>query len=237
MLRKIQPCDQNTNNLLQRFANDTGCCSDSSAGCRYTFTVPDASTVTGLTVTNCAGETQALTLPAGLLASSVGPLAIARALLELIVSAGYGTDERGAPTFDYLETGTDNVINFYGECPILSVQRSSGGDLTVTSACTEINRCHYYLAWPGGNAHHFIVDGADDTLGDLTLSTHTAADVKTALDALVPSSSQVWVYENATPNPDVYEIYIKAPYGSTFALGAAGSEVAFSESNCHPDYR
>lgn len=237
MLRKLQPCDQNTTNLLQRFKNDTGCCSDSDAGCRYTFTVPDASTVTGLTVTNCAGETQALTLTAGLLASSVGPLAIARALLELILSAGYGTDERGAPTFDYFETGTDNVINFYGECPILSVQRSSGGDLSVTSACTAYNSCRYYLAWPGGNAHNFIVDGTDNTLGDLTLSTHTAAEVKSALEALVPAGSRVYVYENATPTPDVYEIFIIAPYGSTFALGAAGSEVDFAKSNCHPDFK
>ena len=236
MLRKIQPGDQNTNNALQRFANETGCCSDSSAGCRYTFTVPDASTVTGITVTNCEGSTQALTLPAGLLASSAGPLAICRALLELILSAGYGTDDRGAPTFDYFETGTDNVINFYGECPILSVQRTSGGNISVTTACDPVNRCRYYLSWPGDNAHHFIVDGTDNTLGDLTLSTHTEADVKSALEALVPADSEVYVYENAAPTPDQYEIYIIAPYGSTFALGASGSEASFASSNCHPDY-
>lgn len=235
MLRKIQPCDQNTGNTLQRFANDTGCCSDSSTACKYTVTIPDASTVTGITVTNCEGDTQALTLPANL-AGTVGALALARALYELIVQAGYGSDDRGAPAYSYYETGTDNVISFYGEAVILSVQRTSGGNLSITTACTEVNRCQYYLAWPGGNGHHFIVNGTDNTLGDLTLSTHTAADVDTALSALVGANTDVVVYENATPTPDVYEIYIFAPYGSTFALGAGGSEVAFAESNCHVDY-
>ena len=236
MLRKIQPCDQNSGNTLQRFKNDTGCCSDSSVGCKYTVTIPDASTVTGITVTNCDGETQALTLETNLLASSAGTLELARALYALILEAGFADDQRGAPAFTYFKTGTDNVISFYGEAVILSVQRTSGGNLSITTACTEVNRCQYYLAWPGGNAHHFIVDGTDNTLGDLTLSTHTAADVQTALDALLPSNSDVFVYENATPTPDVYEIYIFAPYGSTFALGAGGSEVDFAVSNCQVDY-
>lgn len=236
MLRKIQPCDQNTGNTLQRFVNDSGCCGDASTACKYTVTIPDASTVTGITVTNCDGDSQALTLETNLLASSAGTLELARALYALIVQAGYGDDKSNTPAYSYFKTGTDNVISFYGEAVILSVQRTSGGNLSITTACDAVNRCQYYLAWPGGNAHHFIVNDTDNTLGDLTLSTHTAADVKSALEALVPADSEVFVYENATPTPDQYEIYIFAPYGTTLALGASGSEVDFAVSNCRPDF-
>lgn len=242
MLRAKQPCDANADNLFVRFRSQSGCCPSADTECQYSFTVPDASTVTGITVIDCDGVSQALLLPAGLLASSVGALAIARALDDLIKSAGYASDPGGGSDFTYYETGTSNIIIFYGEAVISSVQQSAGGDIAVTAACTAAgSRCQYYLSWAGSTTPNFIVSGPDGSrtltvLATLTPAANTAADVDTALTALVPASADVVVFENATPTPDVFEIYILAPNGYTFELGVTASEFTFAKSQCHPHF-
>ena len=67
-------------------------------------------------------------------------------------------------------------------------------------------------------------------LGDLTFNTATAAQVDTALSALVPAGSVVAVVKNGTTN--LFEITIYSGANQEFNIDS----VDFVASNCGPGY-
>lgn len=232
MFRAIAPTDQNADNLHKVFASQSGCCPEADfTECKYSITLPNASTVTGLTLVGADGASVAKVLATNVGVTADGAHTVVAALMGLINDAGYEHDHGEVPAYRIIASGSNTIIEFFGEAVITSLQRTSGGDIAATATCTRTGICTFFYAWPGSATTSTVtINGVDATLASFTLAGNTAAEVLAALEALAnwPTTATTTVVETAT----AFEITITDIATQTFSLAGAD----FERSDCKVDY-
>ena len=232
MFRAIVTPDQNADNLHKRYQSQTGCCPPADlTECKYRFTIPNASTVTGITFTDASGVSVAKTFT-GVGVTANGAKTVVRALKAAIESGGFEHDaDQVVPAYRITASGSDTIVDFFGEVVIASIQRTSGGNLTPTVTCNRVGICTFFYAWPGSaSTSTFTVNGVDATLAALTLAGNTAANVVSALEGAAnwPTTADVAVVETGT----AFEITITDVATNRYSLGG----VNFQRDDCQADY-
>lgn len=233
MFRAFVTPDQNADNLHKRYQSQTGCCPPADlTECKYRFTIPNASTITGITFTDASGVSVAKTLASNLGVTADGAKAVVRGLKALIESGGFEHDgDQIVPAYRITASGSDTIVDFFGEAVIASIQRTSGGDLTPTVTCNRVGLCTFFYAWPGSDATStFTVNGVDATLAALTLAGNTAANVVSALEGAAnwPTTADVTVAETGT----AFEITITDVATNRYSLDG----VNFQRDDCQADF-
>ena len=232
MFRAIVTPDQNADNLHKRYQSQTGCCPPADlTECKYRFTIPNASTVTGITFTDASGVSVAKTFT-GVGVTANGAKTVVRALKAAIESGGFEHDaDQVVPAYRITASGSNTIVDFFGEVVIASIQRTSGGDLTPTVTCDRVGICTFFYAWPGSaSSSTFTVNGVDATLAALTLAGNTAANVVSALEGAAnwPTTADVAVVETGT----AFEITITDVATNRYSLDG----VNFQRDDCQADY-
>lgn len=232
MFRKLAHPTANADNLIDALAFSQGCCPDADlTECKYRFTIPNASTITGITLIGADGVSVAKVLTTNLGVTANGATTLVRALKVLIESAGYVNDANRTPAYRITASGTNTIVDFFGEATLSSIQRTSGGNLTPTVTCTRVGKCTSTLIWEGSAASTtFTVNSTDATLGAQVIGTDTAAQVKADIEALAnwPAAAILTVTEDAT----AYTLSIYDVSGNRYYL--EGTQ--FGKGNCQPDY-
>lgn len=232
MFRKLAKPTANADNLMEPLAFSQGCCPDADlTECKYRFTIPNASTITGITLTDASGTSVAKTLTSNLGVTADGATTLVRALKVLIESAGYVNDANRTPAYRITASGSNTIVDFFGEAVIASIQRTSGGNLTPTVTCNRVGKCTFTLVWPGSaDSTTFTVNSVDATLAAHEIGTDSAATLKAAIEALAnwPAAAVLTVTEDS----EAYTLSIYYLAMTRFSLDGD----SFSQSDCKPDY-
>lgn len=225
MLKEILVPDQNANNLVKVYGTDSGCCAESSnTVCKYEATVATSATVTALVMKDVDGSAVTKTFT-----GVVGGANVVPALRAALNDESYEDDGKLPVDVSYRISGSNTIYTIVGEAEVTSLTRT-GGSSSFTATCNEIGMCTFYAEWAGGNAKVFQVNETENTLADLTFSTASAADVDTALTAVLPANSSAVVVKN--DDDDVFEITITSPANNQFTIDGT----AFTRSDCVTDY-
>lgn len=232
MFRKLAHPTANADNLIDALAYSQGCCPDTDlTECKYRFTIPNASTITGITLIGADGVSVAKVLTTNLGVTANGATTLVRALKVLIESAGYVNDANRTPAYRITASGSNTIVDFFGEATLSSIQRTSGGNLTPTVTCNRVGKCTSVLVWPGSaSSTTFTVNSTDATLATHQIGTESAATLKAAIEALGnwPAGAVLTVTEDS----EAYTISIYDIAGNRYYLGGT----QFSKGNCQPDY-
>ena len=234
MIKQIYVPDQHADNTFQLFEAESGCCGSKTSYCEYTFTFADGA-VTAITVVDRDGANKVLTFAA----SATGPAAIKSALEAVFAIELYEDDgDQKRPGIYVEDQGANIYLRIISEIEMVSLTHA-GGTGAFTELCTEYGACNFeYLDYPGGNADTLRVNGVDDTLGDLTHATATAANVKSALEGAAnwPAEAVATVVKNASD----FSITINTKAENSIYLGGVSTTelVRFElvSGSCAPDY-
>lgn len=232
MFRKLAHPTANADNLIDALAFSQGCCPDADlTECKYRFTIPNASTITGITLIGADGVSVAKVLTTNLGVTANGATTLVRALKVLIESAGYVNDANRTPAYRISTSGSNTIVDFFGEATLSSIQRTSGGNLTPTVTCNRVGKCTFTLVWPGSaSATTFTVNSVDASLAAHVIGTASAATLKASIEALAnwPAAAVLTV----TADSEAYTLSIYYLAMTRFSLEGD----SFSQSDCKPDY-
>lgn len=225
MLQPIANRGQNANNTLKVYTSNDVCCSGLPGECQFDIVIPTANAVNNVIFKRTAADaavTKTFT--------ATGATAVLAALNTAFAAEGYEDDGDTPVGITSYTDGTNTVYQITGSLIVVSMLHNTNTTVAATQKCTRIARCTYSANWAGGNAKTFSVNGTDTVLGDLTFASHTAAQVDTALSALVPAGAVVAVVKNT--DTSLYEIKIYAGADQVFVIDS----VDFVASNCGPGY-
>lgn len=218
---------QNANNLVKLYEGDTGCCPDLAAECQYDVVIPTANAVNNIIFKRtAAGDSVTKTFSPAV----TGAANVKAAILAALVAEGYEEDGSSPVGVDSYVDGTNTVYRITGSLVVVSMLHNTVTTVTATQKCDRVGRCTYFATYAGGNGDIFIVNGTENTLGDLTFASTTAAQADTAIAAEVPAGTVVAVVKNT--DTSLFEITLIADQGSTFEIDGTD----FTESDCGPGY-
>lgn len=227
MLRRILVPDQNADNLFKAYQTDSGCCGSGLSACKYTVSFTNTDTVTGITIKDTDGTTnKALTFT-----GVTGVVNIVNAIRAALVLAGYEDDNQNGIGVSAVDSGGNITVTIIGEAVAVSIADTGGPTNFAAGKCTLVGKCNFFFAWPGNaSSVVFRINGVNATLAAQTLAGKTAAEVKTALEALAnwPANTTTTVVETAT----AFEITLNSISTNQFTLD--GND--FVRSNCVQDY-
>lgn len=227
MLQPIANRGQNTNNTLKVYTSNDVCCSGLPGECQFDIVIPTANAVNNVIFKRTAADAPVTkTFPAPV----TGMANVLAALNTALTAEGYEDDGDTPVGITAYTDGTNTVYQITGSLIVVSMLHNTNTTVAATQKCTRIARCTYKANWAGGNAKTFTANGTATVLGDLTFNTATAAQVDTALSALVPAGSVVAVVKNGTTN--LFEITIYSGANQEFNIDS----VDFVASNCGPGY-
>lgn len=225
MIRKNLVPDQNAANTLKLTRGETGCCGDSAIDCQSTATYVQANSVSLL---NILEDGVATALPLVIAGAATAATAKA-AILATLEAAGYYDDEN--PDFDGVtvtDTGTDLVVVITGDVDLVSLT-TSGGVVTFDQDCTKVGLCTFTATgFTAGAGSTMLINGATQSIGDITPGTTTAATVKTSVETALSNEgvtgTTVTVTTTGSGGSQTYNIVIaNAPAASTFYFVGASA--------------
>jgi len=225
MLRPISVPDQNANNALKRYSDDSVCCDNYPDACQYDVTIATAATVNNVKYKRTAdGETITKTFTAA------GGAAVVAALKAAFAAEGYENDDDQIADVTSEVSGSNTIYHITGGLIVVSMTHTTSTVVNATAKCVRVGVCDFYTEIPGGAANVFGVDGVDEDLGPLTPVDDSAADVKAAIEGATawPSGYTVAVVETAT----AFEITISGPGPIVFTWNGA----QFTKQNCVAGY-
>ena len=225
MFKRITPEGANSNNLIKRYDNE-GCCGDALAQCQYSIVIPTANAVNGITITQ-DGENVELTtgFPA------TGAAAVKTAIKAALAAAGYEDDDDAAVGVSSETSMTNTIYRVTGTVVVASMRHNTSTNVSATALCTRMKKCVFAIDWAGsGSATTVTIDGVDASLASQTLAGKTAAEVKTALEALAnwPTTATTDVVETGV----AFEIRVTDVHTRTYAFGAT----ALTKGSCAMGY-
>lgn len=218
---------QNAANLTKLYRSTDGCCGAPTAACQYDVTIPTSNTVNSITIKTRAGVNKEITTGFGV----SGATAVKAAIKAAIEAEGYENDDDAVRGVSSTTSGSNTIYHITGDLIVVSMKHNTSTVVSAVAKCNRINRCSFFLAWPGsGSTVVFTINDVDANLSSLTLAGDAAADVITALEALAnwPSTAEVNVVETAS----AFEITITDNGTNTFVLDGD----TFVRSNCAPGY-
>lgn len=227
MFKSILNPGQNADNLVKLYDTTSGCCGNNTDVCQYWLTIPTANAVNKIVIKDRDGNNKDLTtgFPA------TGATAVKAAIKAAILAEGYDIDSDQVLAVASVVSGPNTIYKITGDLIVVSATHNTSTSVSAVQKCTRINRCTFFYAWPGsGSAASFIINGTSASLASKTLAGNTAAEVKTAVEALAnwPTTAILSVTETAT----AFELTITDNGTNTFELGGA----TFERSDCAPDY-
>lgn len=236
MIKKIHVPDQAADNTFQLRQDESGCCGDDLATCKYVATFADGE-VTALVVVDRDGTNKTLTFAAG----ATGPAAI-KAAIEAVFGIEFYEDDGDPliPGIAVVDNGATITITIIGEVEIVSVTHA-GGSQAFTQTCTQIGVCDFEYpgaGYPGASGDTLRVNGVDDTLGDLTHATASAADVKSALEGAAnwPANAVATVTKGAS----TFTISVSTESSDSIYLGGVATtdliRLELVAGSCSPDW-
>lgn len=218
---------QNANNLTKLYRATDGCCDAATAACQYDVTIPTSNAVNSITIKDRNGDNKELTtgFPA------TGAANVRAAIKTAIEAEGYENDDDAVASVTSRTASSDTIYSITGDVIVVSMKHNTSTSVNATAKCTRINRCTFFLAWPGsGSTVAFVINGTSANLSSLTLAGNTAANVVSAIEALAnwPSTADVAVVETGS----AFEITITDNATGTFVLDGD----TFERSDCTPGY-
>lgn len=214
--------EKNTIELTKTDAGCTNC--DPAVVCKYARA--SVTTATQLTsITFISGKTGlSVVKTIGAYASNYHTLE--ELLTAIFRSEGYVVEGTDAINI-YVDPadGTKTYYEFIGEAEVTLINA-----LAMTKTCTAVSICEYKLITEGSATSVFTNDLGVSTVVDTLFSTESAADVDTAISALIAGEKAVDVIKNTTD--EVFEITIRHYNNKSFSLDGT----PFEKSNCVVDY-
>lgn len=235
MLRKNSVPDQNAANFFKTTRGELGCCGDDAVECQNTASYTQANSVSALNVTEKGVATVIpLTISGGASAATVKA-----AIENALYAAGYYEDENGDfPGVTVTDQGTTLDVVLTGDIVPVSLT-TSGGAATFTAACDKTGKCDFaatgFTAGAGSTLH---INGATESIGDITPGTTSAGTVKTSVETALDNQGitydSVTVTTTGSGGSQTYNVTIAgAPTASTFYLvGADAAKLYLERSNC-----
>jgi hypothetical protein len=219
---------QNANNTTKLYRATDGCCGEPTAACQYDVTIPTANAVNSITIKDRKGVNKELTTGFPV----TGAANVRAAIKAAIVAEGYEDDDDTVVAVSSEAVSTNTIYHITGDLIVVSMKHNTSTVVNAVAKCTRTNRCTFFYAWPGSaSATTFTINGVDASLASQTLAGMTAAQVKTAIEALAnwPTTAVLTVVETAT----AFELTILDYATNTYVLGG----VTFVRSNCATSYK
>ena len=135
--RQLANPGANTNNLVEVYSTETGCCSGLNIqSCTYTATVVTANLPgTLLTYKDPADRTTNKTIA---LATGTTPATIVAELRRVLPLIGYKSDGLSLPDVSATVVSTNTVIVVKGEALLVSITATGGAVAFVQTACQSL---------------------------------------------------------------------------------------------------
>lgn len=219
----------NSDNLVKLYDSKNGCCGSADNACMYDVTIPTANAVNGITIKDRDGATNLAEITTGFPAT--GAANVVAAIKAAIATAGYENDDDAVNSVTYTTSGSNTIYHITGDVIVVSMRHNTSTSVSATQKCTRINRCTFFYAWPGsGSTVAFVINGTSANLASKTLAGNTAAEVKSAVEALAnwPTTAILNVVETAS----AFELTITDNAVNTFVLNGN----TFERSDCAPSY-
>lgn len=227
MLKPIANSGQNSANTFKVYESDNGCCNDVPSACQYDVVIPTANAVNNI-IFKRSSDSGATAVTKTFSPAVTGGANVVAAIKAALAAEGYENDDQTPIGVSSYVDGTNTVYQITGNIVVVSMLHNTSTTVTATQKCTETGRCTYTNAYAGGNGDAFVVNGTSTNLGDLTYASTTAAQVDSALAALVPAGTAVTV----TKANNVFTIVIYANQGTTLTLDG----VDFTVTDCGPGF-
>lgn len=238
MLRKNAVVDQNDNNILKGTKHELGCCDgDSERDCQHTASYVQANSVSQITLSENGADVVLPLVIAGAATAAAAKTAIETAL----TNAGYYEDDNGAIGVSVVDSGTNLDITIVGDINVTSIT-TSGGTVTFTAKCVKKNLCTFsatgFTAGAGSTLH---INGASQSIGDITPGTTSAATVKASVETALSNegiTATATVTTTGSGGSQTYNVSIAAiPSNSTlYLVGASGVKFYLAVSACAQTY-
>lgn len=238
MLRKNAVVDQNDNNFLKTTKHELGCCDgDAERDCQHTASYTQANSVSVLTISENGASVALPCVIAGAASDATAKTAIEAAL----TAAGYYEDNNGAVGVAVVDSGANLDITIVGDIKVVSLTHS-GGTATFTAKCVKKNLCTFavtgFTAGAGSTLH---INGASQSIGDITPGTTTGATVKASVEAALLAegiTATATVTTTGSGGSQTYNVSIASiPSNTTlYLVGASGVKFYLASSSCVQTY-
>lgn len=238
MFRKNAVSGQNANNFFKSTEHELGCCGGNEVDCQYTATYTQANSVSELTITENGTDVVLLVTIAGAATAET----VKSTLLAALISAGYYDDENvDWPGIVVTDLGTTLQIVITGDIVAKSLT-TSGGTSTFVAECVKQNICTFSVAgFTAGAGSTMQINGASQSIGDITPGTTTAATVKASIEAALLAEGITAVATVTTTGSgaaQTYNVSIAAiPSNTTlYLVGASLVKFYLDASGCVQSY-
>lgn len=238
MLRKNAVVGQNADNFLKSTKHELGCCDgDAERDCQHTASYVQANSVSAITLSE---NGVAVVLP--LVIAGAATAAAAKTAIETVLTnAGYYEDDNGAVGVSVVDSGTNLDITIVGDINVTSIT-TSGGTVTFTAKCVKKNLCTFavegFTAGAGSTLH---INGASQSIGDITPGTTSAATVKTSVETALSNegiTATATVTTTGSGASQTYNVSVTPIASNTtlYLLGASGVKFYLAASACVQTY-
>lgn len=238
MLRKNAVVGQNADNFLKSTKHELGCCDgDAERDCKHTGSYVQANSVSQITLSENGA---AVVLP--LVIAGAATAATAKTAIETaLATAGYYEDDNGAVGVSVVDSGTNLDITIVGDINVTSIT-TSGGTVTFTAKCVKKNLCTFavsgFTAGAGSTLH---INGASQSIGDITPGTTSASTVKASVEAALLAegiTAVATVTTTGSGGSQTYNVSIaEIPSNTTlYLVGASGVKFYLVASGCVQTY-
>jgi hypothetical protein len=238
MLRKNAVIDQNVDNILKTTKHELGCCDgDAERDCQHTASYTQTNSVSVLTIEE-NGQSVAL---ACVIAGNATAATAETTIKTTLATAGYYEDDNGAVGITVVDSGANLDITIVGDINVVSLTHS-GGTATFTAKCVKKNICVFsetgFTAGAGSTMH---INGASQSIGDITPGTTNAATVKASVEAALLAEGITSVATVTTVGSGASQTYsvsvTNIPSNTTlYLLGASGVKFYLAASSCVQTY-
>lgn len=238
MLRKNAVVGQNADNFLKSTKHELGCCDgDAERDCKHTGSYVQANSVSAITLSENGKN---VVLP--LVVSGAATAEAAKSAIETVLyNAGYYEDDNGEIGISVVDSGTNLDITIVGDINVVSLT-TSGGTVTFTAKCAKKNLCTFsatgFTAGAGSTLH---INGASQSIGDITPGTTSAATVKASVEAALLAegiTATATVTTTGSGASQTYNVSIAATPSKTtlYLVGASGVKFYLAASSCVQTY-
>jgi hypothetical protein len=238
MLRKNAVEGQNPDNFLKSTKHELGCCeADAERDCKHTASYTQANSVSQLTISEGGKNVAVPLVIAGNASAETAKAAIEAAL----AGKGYYEDGNGAVGVSVVDSGANLDITIAGDINVVSIT-TSGGTVTFTAKCVKKNLCTFAVnGFTAGNGSTLHINGASQSIGDITPGVTTAGTVKTAVEAALAAegiTATATVTTTGSGSSQTYNVSVTPVASNTtlYLLGASGVKFYLSASNCVQTY-
>jgi len=226
--------DQNAANILKIETADSPCCGDTARTCEYTTTYTAANTVSGITITNRAGASQALTF-----AAVSGAANVIAAIKAALAAAGYEDVSDSLESIAITGTTTFTVVA-YSDVPLISIA-ASGGTATFTAKCIAVTLCNSTATISASAAAPTLsVNGKNAAMAAIVYGTTLGSAIATNINAVLTASGVLNATATVTPSTATgpYTVVFTAPVQTTIKTNWLGTGVfdLLDQTGCATDW-